>query len=70
MRHEGASFGGLSHKLISPRARTILLSFVYFYPTSLSPRLRERRRRHRHTAETAAPWHGSFLTIAGIIADR
>jgi carbon starvation protein len=31
MRHEGASFGGLSHKLISPRARIILLSFIYFY---------------------------------------
>ena len=23
--------GGLSYKLISPRARTILLSFLYFY---------------------------------------
>ncbi len=31
MRHEGASFGGLSHRLISPRARIILLSFIYFY---------------------------------------
>ncbi len=31
MRHEGASFGGLSHRLISPRARMILLSFIYFY---------------------------------------
>jgi carbon starvation protein len=31
MRNDGASFGGLSHKLISPRARMILLSFVYFY---------------------------------------
>src|SRR5512137_2114089 len=31
MRNEGASFGGLSHKLISPRARIILLAFIYFY---------------------------------------
>ncbi len=31
MRNEGASFGGLSHKLVSPRARVILLSFIYFY---------------------------------------
>ena len=31
MRNEGLSFGGLSHKLISARARTILLSFIYFY---------------------------------------
>jgi carbon starvation protein len=31
MRNDGASFGGLSHKLVSPRARVILLSFIYFY---------------------------------------
>jgi carbon starvation protein len=31
MRSDGLSLGGLSYKLISPRARTILLSFVYFY---------------------------------------
>jgi carbon starvation protein len=31
MRCDGLSLGGLSHKLISPRARLILLSFVYFY---------------------------------------
>jgi Carbon starvation protein, predicted membrane protein len=31
MRHDGASLGGLSHKLISPRARVLLLSFIYFY---------------------------------------
>jgi len=30
MRNEGSSFGGLSHRLISPRARFILLSFIYF----------------------------------------
>jgi carbon starvation protein len=31
MRSDGLSLGGLSYKLISPRARLILLSFVYFY---------------------------------------
>jgi carbon starvation protein len=31
MRKEGASFGGLSFKLISPRARIILLCFIYFF---------------------------------------
>jgi carbon starvation protein len=31
MRREGSSFGRLSHELISPRARVILLSFIYFY---------------------------------------
>ncbi len=31
MRKEGMTLGGLSYKLISPRARTILLGFLYFY---------------------------------------
>jgi carbon starvation protein len=31
LRSDGLSLGGLSYKLISPRARLILLSFVYFY---------------------------------------
>ncbi len=31
LRSDGLSLGGLSYKLISPRARNILLSFVYFY---------------------------------------
>jgi carbon starvation protein len=31
MRNDGISLGGLSYKLISPRARTILVSFIYFY---------------------------------------
>jgi carbon starvation protein len=31
LRNDGLSLGGLSYKLISPRARVILLSFIYFY---------------------------------------
>ncbi|MDQ7849386.1 MAG: carbon starvation CstA family protein [Armatimonadota bacterium] len=31
MRSEGMTMGGLSYKLVSPRARSILLSFLYFY---------------------------------------
>ncbi|KPJ63670.1 hypothetical protein AMK68_03365 [candidate division KD3-62 bacterium DG_56] len=31
VRSEGLTFGGLSYRLISPRARGILLSFIYFY---------------------------------------
>jgi carbon starvation protein len=31
MRNDGLTMGGLTYKLISPRARTILLSFLYFY---------------------------------------
>jgi carbon starvation protein len=69
MRHEGASFGGLSHKLISPRARLILLSFVYFYllliagafgavvvSTAISLK--------------ASPVAWLFLTIAGVLAGQ
>jgi carbon starvation protein len=31
VRSEGMTMGGLSYKLISPRARSILLAFLYFY---------------------------------------
>jgi len=31
LRCDGLSLGGLSYKLVSPRARVILLSFIYFY---------------------------------------
>jgi carbon starvation protein len=31
IRHDGETFGAISYKLISPRARGILLAFIYFY---------------------------------------
>ncbi|NOY97969.1 MAG: hypothetical protein GXP40_02035 [Chloroflexi bacterium] len=31
VREDGQSFGALSYRFISPRARTILLTFIYFY---------------------------------------
>ncbi|RPI58461.1 MAG: hypothetical protein EHM56_01750 [Chloroflexi bacterium] len=31
VREEGQSFGALSYRLISPRSRTVLLTFIYFY---------------------------------------
>src|SRR4030043_1136829 len=31
VREEGQSFGALSYRLISPRSRMILLTFIYFY---------------------------------------
>jgi len=31
MRSDGMTMGGLSYKFISPRARSVLLSFLYFY---------------------------------------
>jgi carbon starvation protein len=69
IRNEGASFGGLSYRYISPRARIILLSFIYFYlllivgafgnvvvSTAISLK--------------AAPMAWLFLTIAGILAGQ
>jgi len=31
LREEGQSFGALSYRLISPRSRSILITFIYFY---------------------------------------
>ena len=31
VREEGQSFGALSYRLVSPRARTLLITFIYFY---------------------------------------
>ncbi|MCL6449772.1 MAG: carbon starvation protein A [Acetobacteraceae bacterium] len=31
IRNEGQSYGALSYRLISPRARSVLLAFIYFY---------------------------------------
>jgi carbon starvation protein len=31
VREEGQSFGALSYRLVSPRSRTLLITFIYFY---------------------------------------
>jgi carbon starvation protein len=69
MRHEGASFGGLSHRLISPRARIILLSFIYFYLLLIAGAF------GNVVVSTAislkaAPMAWLFLTLAGILAGQ
>jgi len=69
MRKEGASFGGLSHKLISPRARIILLSFIYFYLLLIVGAF------GNIVVSTAvglksSPMAWVFLTIAGILAGQ
>src|SRR5512136_2631145 len=69
MRHEGASFGGLSHKLISPRARIILLAFIYFYLLLIAGEF------GNVVVSTAiglkaAPMAWLFLTIAGVLAGQ
>src|SRR5512136_1109809 len=69
MRHEGASFGGLSYKLISPRARTILLSFIYFYLLLIAGAF------GNIVMSTAIGLKGSpiawaFMVVAGILAGQ
>jgi carbon starvation protein len=69
MRNEGLSFGGLSHKLISPRARIILLSFIYFYLLLIAGAF------GNVVVSTAiglkaAPMAWLLLTIGGILAGQ
>jgi len=69
MRKDGASFGGLSHTLISPRARIILLSFIYFYLLLIAGAF------GNVVVSTAiglkaSPMAWLFLTFAGILAGQ
>ncbi|MCL5124981.1 MAG: carbon starvation protein A [Deltaproteobacteria bacterium] len=69
MRNDGASFGGLSHRLISPRARIILLSFIYFYLLLIVGAF------GNVVVSTAVGLKGSpmawlFLTIGGVLAGQ
>ena len=69
VRHEGQSFGALSHRLISPRARVILLSFIYFYLLLIVGAF------GNIVVNTAAnlksaPMAWLFLTIAGVLAGQ
>ena len=69
MRHEGASFGGLSHKLISPRARIILLSFIYFYLLLIAGAFGNVVV-STAIALKASPMAWLLLTIAGVLAGQ
>jgi len=69
MRNDGASFGGLSHKLISPRARVILLAFIYFYLLLIAGAF------GNVVVSTtiglkAAPMAWLFLTVGGVLAGQ
>jgi carbon starvation protein len=69
MRREGSSFGRLSHELISPRARVILLSFIYFYLLLIAGAF------GNVVVSTAiglkaAPMAWLFLTIGGVLAGQ
>jgi carbon starvation protein len=69
MRSEGASFGGLSHKLISPRARIILLSFIYFYLLLIAGAFGNVVV-STAVALKAAPMAWLFLTVGGVLAGQ
>jgi carbon starvation protein len=69
MRNDGASFGGLSHKLISPRARVILLSFIYFYLLLIAGAFGNVVV-STATGLKAAPMAWLFLTIGGVLAGQ
>lgn len=69
MRNDGASFGGLSHKLISPRARVILMSFIYFYLLLIVGAFGNVVV-STATGLKAAPMAWLFLTISGVLAGQ
>jgi carbon starvation protein len=69
MRSDGASFGGLSYKLVSPRARVILLSFIYFYLLLIAGAFGNVVV-STAVALKAAPMAWLFLTIGGILAGQ
>ncbi|AFM27342.1 carbon starvation CstA family protein [Desulfomonile tiedjei] len=69
MRNDGASFGGLSHRLISPRARLILLSFIYFYLLLIVGAFGNVVVSTAVTLK-AAPMAWLFLTIAGVLCGQ
>jgi carbon starvation protein len=69
MRGDGASMGGLSHRLISPKARIILLSFIYFYLLLIAGAF------GNVVVSTAislkaSPMAWLLLTIAGVLAGQ
>jgi carbon starvation protein len=69
MRNEGASFGGLSYKLISPRARTILLSFIYVFLLLVAGAFGAIVV-NAAIGQKSSPMAWVFLTIGGILAGQ
>ncbi len=69
MRNEGASFGGLSYKLISPRARIILLCFIYFFLLLIAGAFGNIVV-NAATDQKSSPMAWLLLTISGILAGQ
>jgi len=69
MRNEGASFGGLSYRLISPKARIILLAFIYFFLLLVGGAFGAIVV-NAATGMKSAPMAWLFLTIGGVLAGQ
>jgi carbon starvation protein len=69
MRKDGASLGGLSYKLISPRARIILLCFIYFFLLLVAGAFGAIVV-NAATGIKSAPMAWLLLTIGGILAGQ
>ncbi len=69
MRNEGASFGGLSYKLISPKARVILLCFIYFFLLLIAGAFGNIVV-DAATGQKSSPMAWLLLTIAGVLAGQ
>ena len=69
MRNEGASFGGLSYKLISPKARVILLCFIYFLLLLIAGAFGAIVV-NAATGQKSSPMAWLLLTIAGVLAGQ
>src|SRR5512136_1885591 len=69
MRKEGASFGGLSYKLISPKARIILLCFIYFFLLLIAGAFGAIVV-NAATGQKSSPMAWLLLTIAGVLAGQ
>jgi carbon starvation protein len=69
MRKEGASFGGLSYKLISPKARIILLCFIYFFLLLVAGAFGNIVV-DAAIGQKSSPMAWLFLTIGGILAGQ
>jgi carbon starvation protein len=69
MRNEGASFGGLSYKLISPKARVILLCFIYFLLLLIAGAFGNIVV-NAAIGQKSAPMAWLLLTIGGVLAGQ
>jgi carbon starvation protein len=69
VREEGHSLGGLSHRLISARARVVLLVFVYFYLLLVAGAFGAIIA-SLLAAESSAAFGIIILTIAGVLAGQ